>query len=178
LTDSVFFDTDCLSAFLWTSSENLLVNLFPGKIIIPKPVYDEISCPSVQHLKLRVDSLVSNKLAKIETILTGTEVFNLYYQLTVLPGNDQIVIGKGEAASIALAKCNKGIVASNNMKDISFYVQQFQLKQITTGGILIEAMKKGFLNEKKGNSLWQMMLAKHRKLGATSFSDYLIIKGR
>ena len=128
MTDSVFFDTDCFSSFLWTSSENLLINLFPGKIIIPKPVYDEISCPSVQHLKLRVDSLVSNKLAKIKTILTGTEAFNLYYQLTVLPGYGRMVIGKGEAASIALAKCNNGIVDSNNMKDISSCIREITRK--------------------------------------------------
>ena len=35
-----------------------------------------------------------------------------------------MVIGKGEAASIALAKCNNGIVDSNNMKDISSCIRE------------------------------------------------------
>lgn len=131
-----------MSAFLWVEKENLLINLFPGKIIIPKPVYDELSYPTVRHLKLRADALLSDGSAKIETIQIGTEVFNLYYQLTVLPKSGQMVIGKGEAASIALAKFNNGIVASNNLKDILSYIREFHLKQITTGDILMDAMKK------------------------------------
>jgi len=178
LTDLIFFDTDCLSAFLWINREDLLIKLFSGIIIIPKPVYDELSYPTVKHLRVKVDGLLSNEFAKIETIITGTEAFDLYYQLTVLPEKGRIIIGKGEAASIALAKYTNGIVASNNMKDISPYILEYGLKLITTGDILVDALKKGFLKEKEGNSLWQMMLAKHRKLGALSFSDFIKNKSK
>ena len=47
LTEPLFFDTDCISAFLWVDNESILAKLFPGRIVIPKEVYDELSNPKV-----------------------------------------------------------------------------------------------------------------------------------
>ena len=85
MTDSLYFDTDCLSAFLWVKAENILKTLYSGKIKIPQQVYNELSNPAINHLKMRLDS--------------------------------------GEAAAIALASAACGIVASNNMKDVSVYIR-------------------------------------------------------
>lgn len=46
LTEALFFDTDCLSAFLWVGNESLLPQLYPGKIVIPKPVYRSMASRS------------------------------------------------------------------------------------------------------------------------------------
>ena len=51
LIDSIFFDTDCISAFLWVKNESLLETMYSGKIVIPKEVYDELNKPSILHLK-------------------------------------------------------------------------------------------------------------------------------
>jgi len=53
MIDSLFFDTDCISAFLWVNEQSLLISLYPGKIIIPQPVYDELSYKNTPHLKQR-----------------------------------------------------------------------------------------------------------------------------
>jgi len=177
LTDSLFFDTDCLSAFLWVGNENLLVKLYPGKVVIPKQVYDELSFPRISHLKARVDTLLENNQVSIANIDIGTEAYNLYYALTVSPATGHVIIGKGEAASIALAKTNNGIVASNNLRDVVPYIKEFGLMHITTGDILIDALQEGFITEDQGNALWSSMLAKRRKLGADTFSDYMKSKG-
>lgn len=177
MTDSLFFDSDCLSAFLWVGKENLLVLLYPGKVVIPKAVYDELSCPGIAQLKAKIDVLLTDKLVTIATIDINTEAFDLYYQMTVEPTKGRVVIGKGEAASIALAKAKNGIVASNNLKDITSYIKEFDLTHVTTGDILIEACRKKFITEEQGNLLWTLMLAKRRKLGAISFSVYLQSKG-
>lgn len=173
MIDSLFFDSDCLCAFLWVGNENLLVKLYPGRIVIPKPVYDELSYPGIAHLKARVDALLSTRQAQVETISTDTETYALYYHLISSPEAGHAVIGKGEAASIALAKINNGIVASNNLRDVSLYVKELCLRHVTTGDILMEAMKKGYITEAQGNTLWASMLAKRRKLGALSFSEYI-----
>ncbi len=39
MIDSLFFDSDCISVFLWVKKQNLLTLLYPGKIMIPKPAY-------------------------------------------------------------------------------------------------------------------------------------------
>lgn len=173
MTDSLFFDSDCLSAFLWVGNENLLIKLYPGKVIIPKPVYDELSSPGIAHLKARIDALLSNSQVTVASIDTGTDTYDLYYQLTVAPVDGHVIIGKGEAASIALAKAHNGIIASNNLRDITSYIKEFGLRHMTTGDILVEAYEKGYITEAQGNTLWASMLARRRKLGAKSFSDYI-----
>ncbi|MDW7662718.1 MAG: hypothetical protein SCL54_15020 [Bacillota bacterium] len=178
MTDSLFFDTDCISAFLWVREQNILALLYPGKIVIPKAAYDELSYPTTPQLKERIDQLIQSGIARFATIKLGTDEYDLYQKLTTSPSDGHKVIGPGEAASIALAKVHDGMVASNNLKDIALYIDEMGLKHITTGDILIEALDKGFITETEGNNIWASMLAKRRKLGAGSFTDYLCIKSR
>lgn len=173
LTNSLFFDTDCLSAFLWVRNESLLPQLYPGKIVIPKPVYIEFCRPGVGHLKARIDTMLANNEIIVQDIIVGTNEFSTYYQLTESPTEGNKIIGNGEAASIALAKEKGGIVASNNLRDISTYIREFALEHITTGDILVDALQKGLITENEGNNIWSSMIAKRRRLGAKSFSEYL-----
>lgn len=176
MTDSLFFDSDCISAFLWVGNENLLVKLYPGRIVIPKTVYDELSYPGIAHLKARVDALLSVGQAQVMSIDVATEAYDIYYQLTEEPKAGHMVIGKGEAASIALAKQYDGIVASNNLKDISLYIAQMDLKHLSTGDILLAALERGYITEAQGNTIWTKMLSKRRKLGAANFTAYIQAK--
>lgn len=178
MIDSLFFDSDCISAFLWVKEQNLLAMLYPGKIVIPKPAYDELAYPTTPQLKQRIDTLISNNQAVLQTINVDSDTYDFYQKLTTTPDEGHKIIGPGEAASIALAKTAGGIVASNNLKDISSYIHEYELKHITTGDILIEAMEKGFITENDGNTIWASMLAKRRKLGASSFSEYIKSKNK
>ena len=173
MTDPLFFDTDCLSAFLWINNQSLLAQLYPGRIVIPSEVYAELSRPSIPHLKMRVDSMIRSNVAQIESIQTGSAEYTLYRKLVSKPDPGHMSIGKGEAAAIALAKEQGGVLASNNLKDISVYVFEYGLRHKTTGDILKEALDKGLITEDEGNQLWQDMINKRRKLGYSSFSDYL-----
>ena len=176
MTEPLFFDTDCISAFLWVDNESILSKLFPDRIIIPKEVYDELSHPSlnrVKGLKAQVDAMIKSKDATIETIAVGTDTYNLYRKLTTNPDPGHKIIGKGEAASISLAKEKRGILASNNLKDISFYVEEYGLIHYTTGEIMKMAMESGLISEEQGNVIWNRMIAKKRKLGYATFSNYL-----
>lgn len=173
MIDPVFFDTDCLCSFLWVGNEVILPLLYPGRIIIPRPVYTEICNPRIPHLKNRLDSLLSQNLASIQEIDINSEEFQTYFQLTELPSAGHAIIGNGEASAITLAKHSHGIVASNNLSDISQYIEEFNLKYITTGDILIVALKKGFIDEAKGNAIWTQMLSKRRRLGSSTFTEYL-----
>ncbi|MDD4834543.1 MAG: hypothetical protein PHC44_07400 [Lutispora sp.] len=40
MTDKLFFDTDCISSFLWMKEENILFKLYRGKIVLPKQVFN------------------------------------------------------------------------------------------------------------------------------------------
>ena len=173
---SLYFDTDCLSAFLWVKDESLLPQLYPGRVVIPKQVYDELG--RVPHLQARIDKLLKRGDVSVMEIQAGTDGHQLYAEFTRRPRPGHMIIGRGEAASLALAKSNNGIVASNNLKDISQYLEEYQLAHKTTGDILIEALDNGLITESDGNTLWANMLSKKRQLGASSFTAYLKSKGR
>jgi predicted nucleic acid-binding protein len=123
MANNLFFDTDCLSSFLWINDTNLLEQLYGGKIVIPGPVYQELSNPSIPHIKKRADILVGKEFASIKQIEVDKEEYDLYRTL-VKGTKKQKAIGKGEAAGIALAKTYDGILASNNWKDIALYIQK------------------------------------------------------
>ncbi len=144
MTDSVFFDTDCICAFLWINGESLLEKMYAGKIVIPQEVYNEIDRPTIPHLKSRIDQLIANGSATVMRMDISSEEYALYRKLTTFSGNNK-VIGSGEAASISLAKKYNGILGSNNLRDISYYISKYSLKHVTTGDILVEAFHKGFL---------------------------------
>lgn len=178
MTEPLFFDTDCISAFLWVDQESILSKLFPGRIVIPKEVYDELSHPGVNRvkgLKAQVDLMIQAGDATIETITVGTDTYELYRKLTSHPDPGKKIIGRGEAASISLAKEKQGILASNNLRDISAYVAEYGLTHLTTGDILKMALDAGYIDESQGNTIWANMIARKRKLGYASFSDYLTV---
>lgn len=172
MTDSVFFDTDCICAFLWINEESLLEKMYPGKIVIPKEVYNEIDRPTIPHLKARVDKLIANGSAIVMSMDISSEEYTLYRELTTYSGDNK-VIGSGEAASISLAKKYNGILGSNNLRDISYYIKKYSLKYVTTGNILVGAFQKGLITEQEGNTIWASMLNKKRKIGAASFTEFL-----
>lgn len=173
MTEDLFFDTDCLSAFLWINDTNILHELYGGKIVLPEPVYQELSNPSIPHIKQRADVMIRNNDVSVKMIDTDTEEYKLYVEL-VRGQKGEKSIGRGEAGGIALAKTYNGVLASNNYKDIAPYIKKYNLKHIDTGQILLEALKNGLITEEEGNDIWRKMLDKKRKLPTNTFSEYLI----
>ena len=167
---NLFFDTDCMSAFLWVNDTSILELLYGGRIVIPDRVYDEFSHPSVPHLKSRLDLLLSRGMAVKMNIELTTQEYTIYRRLTSVNKGVK-AIGKGEASAIALAKCHNGIIASNNYKDIAMYVKEYGIEHIDTGMILIEALNKGVITEEQGNDIWKRMLKYNRKLPSKTFSE-------
>ena len=172
MTDELFFDTDCLSAFLWINDTNILSELYGGRIILPEPVYRELCNPSIPHIKQRADILIHNHDASVKTIELGTEEYELYSQL-IRSEKGRKGIGRGEAGGIALARTYNGILASNNYKDIAIYIEKYNLRHTDTGKILAEALEKRLITESDGNIIWKKMLDKRRMLPAESFTGYL-----
>lgn len=171
----LYFDTDCFSSFLWVKKEDILFRLYPGRVLLPRQVYIELSNPSVPHFKTRVNQLRLEGRLSTKEILVDTEEYRLYYALAISPPAGKKVIGKGEAAAIALAKTHCGILASNNLSDVAEHVDKYRLKHLTTGDILVAALINGHIDEMTGNYIWDGMKEKKRMLPTDSFTEYLEI---
>lgn len=109
---------------------------------------------------------------KMEIVL-GTDESRLFRELTKSPSAGNSIIGKGEASALVLAKFQNGIVASNNLKDVKKYTQEFNLTLITTADILVAAFTDLVIDETEANKIWADMIKKQRKLPANSFSEFL-----
>lgn len=173
MTNKLFFDTDCLSSFLWINQEGILLKLYPGRIILPKQVYNELSNPCIPHINRKVQNLCQSGDFFTREIVVNTDEYQLYSDLAISPPKGAKIIGKGEAAAIALAKTYGGILASNNLKDISKYVTKYNLRHKTTGEILVDALNAEYIDEAQGNQIWSAMIVKKRKLPTATFVDYL-----
>ncbi len=174
LTKKIFFDTDCISAFLWINDTSIIESLYSDyEVYIPNKVYEELDKPVISHLKTRIDTLIERGVVKTIDMEVGTDTYQTFVELTMSPPNGQPIIGNGEAAAIAHAKDTDGILASNNIKDIKYYIELYKLNHTTTADILVSAYNSGLITEEQGNMIWANMLSKRRKLGASSFSDYL-----
>ena len=173
MTKKLFFDTDCLSSFLWVKQENLLLRLYPGKIVVPNEVADELSNPCLPHIKRRLSYLCSSGQFEKKQLLYGSQESKLFFEMITNPVMNVAPIGKGEAAALSLAKVYKGIIASNDIKDIVYYVEKWELEHITTAEILVEAKCMGLIDEYDGNIIWEDMLVKKRSLPASTFTDYI-----
>lgn len=173
MINQIFIDTDCISSFLWVDGTNILEVLYPGRIVIPESVYRELSNPRVKQLKRKTDELISRGSAFVYDICVDSDEYQIYSSLTTLKDNHKL-IGKGEAAAIALAVVHNGILASNNLSDTMPYIRKYNISYITTADILVEALIKGIIDEDKGNELWKNMIRRKRKLPEDSFSNYLV----
>lgn len=172
MTNEIFFDTDCISAFLWVNEMRILDSIYSGRIVIPSPVYREINNPRIIHLKNRLDTLINSGSARIMRLNIQSEEYKLYSELIDINITNP-VIGKGEASAISLAKKYKGKVASNNLSDVKKYVNEYELSLLTTSDIMVEAYNNSIITEAQGNNIWNNMLKKRRQLGAASFTQYL-----
>jgi predicted nucleic acid-binding protein len=171
MTEPLFLDTDCLSTFLVVGYENLILQLYSGRIGIPEQVYGELR--KVSFMKNKVDTLLKANKITLYQIIHGTDTGTIYLKMTTNPDKGFKIIGSGEAAAIALAKQNDGILGSNNMRDILPYIQLFKLKHRTSATIMVEALEQHLISEGQGNVIWRDMLLRNRKLPAGTFSDFL-----
>lgn len=174
LIDSpIFYDTDCLVSFLVIGEGNLLHKLF-SKIIIPKQLYDELSHPnSPPIIKNELEQYKKDNFIEIKDIKITDKEYYVYKQIkNGVWREDEKCIGKGEAAALALAIQNDGVIASNNLSDIEFYIKDNDLYILTSSIILVQALEKNIISEEGAEDKWSKMLNRKRNLPASSFKHY------
>lgn len=171
MTEPLFLDTDCLSTFLIVQRENLVLQLYAGRIGIPQQVYEELK--KVHFMKSKVDALRQAGKVVLYQISAGTVEGDLYFKLTNKPDQGYKVIGTGEAAAITLTKQYNGILGSNNMRDIPPYIRLYHLQHRTSADIMAEALEQRLISEGQGNAIWKELLQRNRMLPADTFTEFL-----
>jgi predicted nucleic acid-binding protein len=172
MTNAIYFDTDCLSSFLWVKEHRILLALYQGRIHIPQAVYDEFCYPGIEHFKTILDRLIKDGLIMKDILTSDSDEEKHYYRLIHSPERGRKIIGKGEASAIALSKEHKGILASNNLKDVQVYIELYGLESLTTSTIMMKAVEEALISEDDANKIWTQMISKKRKLPFSTFTEF------
>lgn len=138
MTKPVFYDTDCLSSFLQINRIDLLKREY-SKIIISVQVKDELFNKNTpEKIKNRLTSLIHEGYVEIKDLEYGSDEFNQYF--TFITDSKTENTGKGELSVISLAISNNGILASNNLDDVCYFVKKYNLEHVTTSKIIVTVM--------------------------------------
>ena len=133
------------------------------QIIIPIYVYKEFERAPNKKLIKKIDSLIKRQFIEVKDIETKEEYLNFTnFKKGNITGRR---IGNGEASAITLAVMNKGILASNNTRDVIQLVEIFKIDWIKTGDILLDALQKNIINSYEAEKMWAEMLKEKRHLG-------------
>jgi hypothetical protein len=81
--------------------------------------------------------------------------------------------GDGESACLAVARYNKNILASSNLKDIKNYCAMHKIDYLTTMDFLCAALNTGIFNEARCDAFLQKVIAEGGKLPVKKMKDYV-----
>jgi len=150
----------------------ILKKLFQ-KIIIPQDVYKEFKQPPGNNRIKEIKKLIKEGFIEVQTIEIKTKEWYTYKQIKDgdITGKDA---GNGESAALSLAIHNKGVIASNNTKDVIDIVKKYKLDWIKVGDILEMAVSNDIIRSSKAEEIWKNMKAKDRHIGKwKTYKEYL-----
>ena len=169
---SAFYDTDCLSSFLLTDNWSILESLF-DEIVIPYAVYEELTAKgSPYKIVDNLEFLIGKKFIKINDIDINSVEHRWYDDIRIeYQMNRRFPIGEGELQALALAIPNGGILASNNLSDIKYFVDKYRLPLLTSAYMIADSVDKGQISYEEAELTWKQM-QRNRILMPGSFEDY------
>lgn len=168
----VFGDTDCLSSFLLTNNWSILECHF-DEIVIPHAVDAELNAKAspveiVENLKY----LKEKNFIRMHDIDMKSSEHQWYDEIRAeYHMNRGFPIGEGEAQVMALAIPNDGILASNNLSDIKYFVDKYNLPLLTSAYIIAASVDKGYISYEDAELIWKQMESKRIRMPG-SFEYY------
>lgn len=123
----ILVDADVIFHLFRADRMSLLKELYKGRIYILDLVVEELKSFAPSQLDFII------KLGILQEMNFPTSNKEILSEYNRLRKEDK---GKGESACMAVCRHQKNIIASNNLKDIKPYCQQFQIEYLTTMDIL------------------------------------------
>jgi predicted nucleic acid-binding protein len=123
----ILVDADVIFHLFRAERMSLLKELYEGRIYVLDLVVEELKSFAPSQLDFII------KLGILQEMNFPTSNKDILSEYNRLKKEDK---GKGESACMAICRYQKNIIASNNLKDIKPYCQQFQIEYLTTMDIL------------------------------------------
>ena len=162
----ILIDADVVSHFIYAGEIISISSIFKNKIYILDKVYNELK--RFPKRKIEVDNLLNFKLLTLMDFPEGNiEIKKEYAHIKKL-----MLKGDGESACMAVAKYNKNILASSNLKDTKSYCKMHKIDYLTTMDFLCVAYKKKMFDLNRCNAFISKVLVAGNKLPIEKFEDF------
>lgn len=168
--DKIYFDTDCLSSFLMVDNIGILINLYGKKCKISSFVAMEFR--KIKSINKKLLDCQNKGFFEIEDFNLKSKEANLF-MLLIKGDHKHPKIGHGEASAITLAYYNQATMASNNLKDISYYIEFYNIHNLTVADILYEAVSQNVIIKAEAEKIWQDMRNLNRRLPCNTYEEWL-----
>ncbi len=145
----ILIDADVVSHFVTGGEAFVIDKIFPtNKIYILDKVHAELQNWPSKEIRTQISNLLSAKHIRLMNFPEDDEVIKKEYFWI----KNMLFKGEGESACLAVARYNKNILASSNLKDIKNYCAMHKIDYLTTMDFLCEALRTKFFTEERCNT--------------------------
>ncbi|NOX64347.1 MAG: hypothetical protein GXO85_00785 [Chlorobi bacterium] len=163
-TTKILIDSDVIIHFIKGDKLDLIPSIFPDRIAFVDKVLEELYL--IPRTQILIHNFISNNNFERLELDSNLDYVIEYSRLIQL-------VGKGEAACMAIAKIDKNYIASSNMKDIREYCEKNDIKIITTMDILWEAMNLHLLTVEECDEFIRKVKSAGSKLPVDTIEEYV-----
>ena len=141
---------------------------------MPERVYMELNRKKTNpNVKNNLKLLIDEGFVEIEKIEFASQEYYDYTCMIEGYWTDDVPIGFGEAAAMALALKYNGIVASNNLSDVSNLAKLDEVPILTFSMIMSFCLELNLMSRDEINSIWKELINNtNQKLPKNSFDEY------
>ncbi len=162
----ILIDADVISHFITANEIIALPTIFPYRIKILDKVYNELL--RFPKRKTEVENLLRYKLIDlIEFPEENDTIKKEYFYIKKV-----LFKGDGESACLAVARYNKNILASSNLKDIKSYCTMHKIDYLATMDFLCEALNNGIFDMQRCNDFVSKVIKSGSKLPVIKMENW------
>ena len=165
----ILVDADVVSHFITAGEAESIHLIFPNNPIhLLDKVHAELQNWKNANVGFIVSDLLKNKRIKlIDFPEDNEEIKKEYFWIKKMQFK-----GDGESACLAVARYNKNILASSNLRDIKNYCSLHKMDYLTTMDFLCAALATGVFNEARCDAFLTTVMKAGGKLPVKSMKEY------
>ena len=165
----ILIDADVVSHFVTGGEANVINKIFPENLIyILDKVHAELQQWRYPRVRSEISLLMSKKIIRLMDFPEDNAAIVKEYAWI----KSMLFKGDGESACLAVARHNKDILASSNLKDIKSYCSMHKVDYLTTMDFLCEALRTKFFDEKRCNDFITRVIYSGSKLPVKDMAAY------
>lgn len=162
----ILIDADIVSHFVIAQEWEMLDNIFPHKLFALEQVKKELD--NFRRHRPEIDTIFMRGIVKEMPFPQENEEIKKEY----LWIKKMRFRGDGESACMAVARYNKNILASSNLKDIGEYCKMHSIIYITTMDFLCRALQEDIFDEARCDEFIRKVLERGNKLPVKKMKEH------